>query len=108
MFGELTEPKTEVIAKPTPSYRIKTFLSVDRLAYLVRLLVECEAIDGNPRSELLAFIAGHVETANKSNAPLSEKSLKNKYKQVTQYTAHSVRAMLARMMVRIDEDFGGL
>lgn len=93
------------VAKDFASYRIKTFLSVDRLAYLLRLLVECEVVDGNPRSELLSFIAGHVETLNKSNSPLSEKSLKNKYKQVTQHTADTVRAMLARMIRQIDEDF---
>jgi hypothetical protein len=91
---------------PAPSlYRIKTNLTVDGLVYMFRLLIEAEAIDANPRSDLLAFIGQHFQTPKIKDGPISAYSLKIKYKQVTQSTTIGVRALLVKMIKQIDANF---
>jgi hypothetical protein len=89
----------------TESYRMKTSLSVDGVAYLFRLLVDNEAIDANPRTDLMAFLASHIQTCGKQGM-VSSQSLYSKYRQVTQATAINIRTLLAKMTKQIDADFG--
>lgn len=87
-------------------YRVKMNLSVDGLAYLVRLFCQSEVIEANPRSKLLEFISQHFQTAGIGDKLLSAQSLGTKYKQVTQSTANGLRVLLNRMIKEIDADFG--
>jgi hypothetical protein len=89
-----------------PAYRIKTTLSVDAFAYLIRLLVEAGAIDGAPKRELLRFLSEHVETPRSGVGPISLDSLINKYKQVVQRSADAIRTLLKRMLKLLEESFG--
>jgi hypothetical protein len=88
-----------------PEYRMMVTLSVDSLAYLIRLLIEAGVIVANPRSELLQFLARHVQTPGIGHAYLSAKSLSTKYKQVVQSTANSVHALLSRMLKLLNKEF---
>lgn len=89
-----------------PVYRIKTTLSVDGLAYLIRLLVEAGAITAAPKTELLQFICRHVETPRTALSHIGYQSLLSKYKQPVQSTAISTRALLKKMLNIIEENFG--
>jgi cell fate (sporulation/competence/biofilm development) regulator YmcA (YheA/YmcA/DUF963 family) len=88
-----------------PEYRVKTTLSADSLAYLLRLFVEAGIIMAEPRSALLAFMARHVQTPGIGQAYLSPNSLGTKYKQVVQTTAKNVNAALLRMLKILNKDF---
>lgn len=77
---------------------MKVSLSVDGLAYLIRLMVEAGVILAGSRSELMEFISRHVQTPGIGEGHLSVKSLNNKYKQVVQSTINAVRAALMRML----------
>lgn len=87
-------------------YRIRTSLSVDSLAYLIRLLVEANAIEAAVKTELLAFIADIFQTPGMGDKGISAGSLGTKYKQVVQSTATRVRALLKKMLKQLDGDFG--
>ncbi|PTT00205.1 hypothetical protein DBR11_10575 [Pedobacter sp. HMWF019] len=84
------------------TYRMKVSLSVDGLAYLIRLMVEAGVILSGSRSELLEFISRHLQTPGIGAGHLSVKSLNNKYKQVVQSTINAVRAALMRMLKILD------
>lgn len=88
-----------------PEYRIKMTLSADALAYFIRLMVEAGIITAEPRSELLAFMARHVQTPGIGQAYLSPNSLGTKYRQVVQTTAKHVNAALMRMLKILNKDF---
>lgn len=105
---EFTKPKLTEL-KPYANFRayqLKTTLSVDGLAYLLRLFIEAEVIDANPRAELMAFMAKHVQTRGISTGVISASSLKTKYKQVTQHTATGVKRLLHKMLSKIEDNFG--
>lgn len=87
-------------------YRIRTSLSVDSLAYLIRLLVEANAIEAAVKTELLAFISDIFQTPGMGDKGISAGSLGTKYKQVVQSTATKVRALLKKMLKQLDGDFG--
>ncbi|HMI03892.1 MAG TPA: hypothetical protein VK541_15510 [Pedobacter sp.] len=87
-------------------YKIRFLLSVDALAFFIKLLVQAKVIDGGVRTELLAFVAKVFITPGVSAAGISPGSLGVKYKQVVQSTAMNVRAALARMVKIIDDEFG--
>ncbi|MBG6236614.1 hypothetical protein IWX76_003208 [Pedobacter sp. CAN_A7] len=88
-----------------PEYRIKMTFSADALAYFLRLLIEANIIVAVPRSELLVFMARHVQTPGIGQAFLSPNSLGTKYKQVVQTTAKNVYAALMRMLKILNKDF---
>jgi hypothetical protein len=88
------------------AYRIKTTMSVDCLAYLIRLMVEANMIELGVKTELLRFIAASFETPGMGSNGISPGSLGTKYKQVVQSTATKVRAALKRMLKQLDGDFG--
>jgi hypothetical protein len=90
----------------TGTYRIKTNMSVDCLAYLFRLMVEANLIEAGVKTELMRFIATSFETPGMIPAGISSGSLGTKYKQVVQSTATKVRAALKRMLRQLDGDFG--
>lgn len=96
----LCKSAPDVNAKVAAPYRVKTSLSTDGLAYLIRLLVETEVIEASPRTELMAFIATHIQT--KRNTPISPDSLYTKYRQVTQQTAIGIKALLVKMTKEIN------
>lgn len=102
---KLTAPKIGSAITTSSSYRIKTSLSVDAVAYLFRLLVESEAIEANPRTELMAFLALHVKTRGKGEGIVSSNSLYAKYRQVTQATAIGIRSLLVKMTKQVEADF---
>lgn len=101
---DLSAPKVDVFPAVISNYRIKTSLSVDGFAFLFRLLVENEAIEANPRTELMFFLASHLQTCGKE-AAISPKSLYTKYRQVTQTTAIGIRSLLVKMTKQIEADF---
>lgn len=90
----------------TGTYRIKTNMSVDCLAYLFRLMVEANLIEAGVKTELMRFIAASFETPGMAPNGISPGSLGTKYKQVVQSTATKVRAALKRMLKQLDGDFG--
>jgi|GEM_PF-1486501 len=90
----------------TSRYRIKTTLSVDGLAYLVRLLVEVGAINGSPRKDLLFFMSRSLETPGSNGQPLGLESLLSKYKRPVQSTANSTRVLLKKMLKILEDGFG--
>lgn len=96
-------PKAEV-ARVT-DYHIKTSLSVDGFAYLLRLLVEAEVIEANPRTQLIAFMAANVQTRGKGEGTISADSLATKYRQVNQNTAVGVRSLLVKMAKQAQDSF---
>lgn len=87
-------------------YKIRFLLSVDALAFFIKLLVQAKVIDGGVRTELLAFVAKVFITPGVSSTGISPGSLVFKYKQVVQRTAMNVRAALMKMVKIIDEEFG--
>jgi hypothetical protein len=87
-------------------YKIRFLLSVDALAFFIKLLVQAKVIDGGVRTELLAFVAKVFITPGVSSTGISPGSLGVKYKQVVQRTAMNVRAALMKMVKTIDEEFG--
>ena len=96
------------VTNNTPSvYRIKTTLSVDGLAYLLRLLIEAEVIDATPKTDLMAFVGQHFQTRGIiGNGIISANSLTTKYNQITQSTAVGMRSLLVKMTKNIDDNFG--
>ena len=100
---QLSIPKAEV-ARVT-DYHIKTSLSVDGFAYLLRLLVEAEVIEANPRTQLIAFMASNVQTRGKGEGTISADSLATKYRQVNQNTAVGVRSLLVKMAKQAQDSF---
>ena len=111
-------PKVEKVIYVTPEpprpqqppaekpYKIKTILSVESLAYLIKLMVEAKVIEAGVKTELFAFIASIFETPGTAENGISAGSFSTKYKNVVQATAATVRAKLARMILIIDEEFG--
>jgi hypothetical protein len=102
---EISAPKIAPVTAASSSYRIKTSLSVDALAYLLRLLVENGVIEASPKSELIAFMATYVQTCGSGEQSLSVHSLNTKYKQVTQFTAGRVRSLLVKMAKQAQDNF---
>lgn len=88
------------------NYQLLSTLSVDGFSYLLRLLVEQEVILANPKIELFRFFAAHLQTCGKKGANPSAESLSTKYKQITQSTATSTKALLLRMLRSIHDNFG--
>lgn len=97
-----TSPKQHPADKP---YKIKTILSVESLAYLIRLMLEAKVIEAGVKTELFACIASIFETPGTAENGMSAGSFGTKYKNVVQATANTVRAKLARMILIIDEEF---
>ncbi|WP_316814089.1 hypothetical protein [Pedobacter heparinus] len=91
-----------------PGYKIRTPLSVDALAYLLKLLIVAKVIEPGVKTELFAFIAGIFQTPGTGLNGISPGSFETKYKQVVQNTAKTVRVLLVRMLKVLDEEFGVL
>ncbi|MGF1925183.1 MAG: hypothetical protein ACQUHE_13475 [Bacteroidia bacterium] len=104
LHTEIVDTTHAQTASPT-KYRIKTTLTVDGLAYLLRLLVEAEVIEANPRNQLIAFIASNFQTRGKGEGVISAESLSTKYRQVNQTTALNVRSVLLKMVKQAKESF---
>lgn len=94
------------VVNPTMTrYRLPISISVDVLAYLFRLLFMAGVITGI-RSELLLFISRNFKTPGVGEADLSLKSLNNKYRQVVNNTAITVRSILVKMLKQLNDEFG--
>lgn len=96
---------TKAETKAPPAYRLKTNLSVDGLACLLRLLIEAGALEANPRTQLMAFVAANVETKGKPGEFISVESLLTKYKHTNQSTAIGVKSLLTKMTRQVQERF---
>jgi hypothetical protein len=88
------------------NYKIRTNLTVDALAYFLKLMIKAKVIDAGIRSELMAFVAASFQTPGTSSLGISPGSLETKYKQVVQSTARQIRAVLMNMVKILDEEFG--
>lgn len=99
-------PSVPAASQTTINYRIPVTFSVDALAYFFRLLVKAGVVNGGPKTALLLFVSRSFQTPGIGNASLSVKSLENKYRQVVQQTANSVRVVLKRMLKILDEEYG--
>ena len=99
--------KTEDYPPPAQAnqYRVGLGISVDALAYLLKLSISVGLINASPRSTFLAFVAQHFQTLGIGEAKISVNSLNAKYKQVVQHTALKVRVLLRRMIKQIDSEF---
>lgn len=87
------------------NYKIRTPLSVDALAYLIKLMVQAKVIDPGVRTELLAFVATIFQTPGTGLTGISAGSLGTKYKNVVQSTARTIRILLVRMLKLLDDEF---
>ncbi|TKC62500.1 hypothetical protein FBD94_09815 [Pedobacter hiemivivus] len=89
----------------TGNYKIRTPLSVDALAYFIKLMIAAKAIEPGVKTELLNFIASIFQTPGVGSAGISATSFGAKYKQVVQSTAKTVRVILVRMLKVLDDEF---
>ncbi|WP_316811440.1 hypothetical protein [Pedobacter heparinus] len=87
------------------SYRIEVAFSVDALAYFFKLLIAAGVVMADPKSQLFQFIARSFKTPGIGQGSVSAHSFTNKYNQVVQATAKTVRAMLVRMLKLLDKEF---
>lgn len=87
------------------NYRVKINLSVDALAYLLKLLIETGIIEAKPKSKVFQFFAQHFQTPGIGEELISGFSLSIKYQQVVQKTANNMRMMLRKMIHQIDANF---
>nr|WP_121272642.1 hypothetical protein [Pedobacter schmidteae] len=87
------------------NYKIRTPLSVDALAYLIKLMVQARVIDPGVRTELLAFVATIFQTPGTGLTGISAGSLGTKYKNVVQTSARTIRVLLVRMLMLLDDEF---
>ncbi|RYF26682.1 MAG: hypothetical protein EOO42_00920 [Flavobacteriales bacterium] len=97
--------KTNVMTPGLANYRVKLNISVDSLAYLIRLLVAAGVIDGEHKSKVMLFFAQHFQTPGIGDASLSANSLNTKSKQVVQRTAINLLAIVKKMQKLINQDF---
>ncbi len=95
---------TEAPLVQDTDYRVKVSLSVDVLAYLLKLLVAAGVVLGS-KTQFFLFISKHVQTPGKGDGTISPNSLGTKSKQVVQTTAKNLRALLMRMVKIIDGEF---
>jgi hypothetical protein len=86
-------------------YKVAFNLSVDSLAYFVKLMVNAGIIEDGVREQLFRYISGNFQTPGTTNAGISAGSFKTKYKNVTQTTAVAVKASLMAMVKLIDKEF---
>lgn len=86
-------------------YRVSVGISVDSLAYLLKLSIAVGLVNASPKSTFLHFIAQHFRTPGIGEAKISANSLSVKYKQVVQHTAVKVRLLLRRMIKQIETEF---
>jgi len=86
-------------------YRVSVGISVDSLAYLLKLSIAVGLVNASPKSTFLHFIAQHFQTPGIGEAKISVNSLNAKYKQVVQHTAVKVRLLLKRMIKQIETEF---
>lgn len=96
-----------VSATEQNNYRLSISFSVDALAYFFKLLVKAGVVNASPKTNLLLFVSKSFQTPGIGTAMLSVKSLDNKYRQVVQHTAITVRTALVKMLKVLDEEFGG-
>ena len=86
-------------------FKIRTTLSVESLAYLLKLMIQGKVIEQGVRTELLTFACCIFQTPNTGVNGISPISMGAKYKQVTFSTAVLVKAALVRMIKIIDNEF---
>jgi|GEM_PF-1478138 len=98
---------TQAQTDPLPmAYKIRTPMTVDMLAYFIKLMVNAKVIEPGVKMELMTFAAGIFHTPGTGVNGIAPGSLYTKYRQVVQSSAKSVRVLLARMLKDIDEEFG--
>lgn len=85
-------------------YRLPVLMTVNVLAYFFRLLFTVGVVSGH-KSNMLLFIARNFSTPGTEEQPLSLKSVENKYKQVVEKTAMTVRSVLLKMLNLLDDEF---
>jgi len=86
-------------------YKVAFSMSVDALAYFVKLMVNSGMIEAGVREQLIKYITEHFRTPGTSNSGIAAGSFRTKYKNVTQTTSVSVRASLMAMIKLIDKEF---
>lgn len=86
-------------------HRIRVVFSVDVLAYFFKLLHKSGALDSGPLTQLMEAISKNFVTKGLGQNFISPYSLTTKYKQVVQGTARTVRALLAKMLKQLDDEF---
>jgi len=82
--------------------RLKLTLSVDVLAFFLRLLL-AEGVFSSSREKVLRFVAQTMETPGTSTRGIAFNSLDTKSKQVVQTSITALRAMLVRLIKMIDD-----
>ncbi|MBB5437716.1 hypothetical protein HDC92_001390 [Pedobacter sp. AK017] len=103
--GIVTPAYKNSMHAPDGSYKIRTDMSVDQLAYFFKLLIKAKVIDVGVRTELMAFVAGSFNTPGTGSSGISAASLETKYKQVVQSTAKHIKSKLMQMIKHLDEEF---
>jgi hypothetical protein len=83
------------------AYKIRTSMSVDALACLLRLMVQAKVVEPGVKSELFAFGSGIFKMPGTGVGGISPHSFNNKYKQVIMSTADNARLLMR--MIKIAE-----
>lgn len=94
----------KVTERAKPNHKLPVSISVNMLAYLFRLLFTVGVVTGH-KSDLLVFISRNFHTPGAGEEDLSLKSIENKYRQVVEKTAMSVRSILLKMLKQLDDEF---
>ena len=86
-------------------YRLRFNLSVDALAYLIKLMATTNVIEPDVKAEMYRFAAERFQTRGTKHNGISVESFITKYKNVTETTAGAVRAALMAMLKALEKDF---
>jgi len=87
------------------SYKIRFTLSVDVLAYMIKLMVATDLIEPGVKTELMRCVAGMFQTPGSGAGGIAPGSFQTRYKNVVQSTAVSTKTILSKMMKEIDKEF---
>lgn len=86
-------------------YKLRFNISVDCLAYLIKLMVNANVIDPGIKAELQRYVAENFQTPGTKSIGMSTGSFQTKYKNVTQSTSITVKTALMAMLKLIDKEF---
>ncbi|MES2826699.1 MAG: hypothetical protein V4687_01025 [Bacteroidota bacterium] len=88
-----------------PNYKIKTFFSVDCLAYFFRLMVESNLIEAGVKAELIRYLSGIFVTPGTGQNGFSADSFYRKWRNPVHTNAMNTKAALTKMIKIIDAQF---
>ncbi len=85
------------------SFKLTTNLSVPVYGLLLHLLFECDVYERHQLAQSLRFFANHTKTKNVNE--IAEESLRQKYYKHEQSVKDKVKALIIKMLKKLNEDF---